>query len=78
MKYIIVKDDNRREQAIVFPDLLNHNEVGHRFRNDRIVSAGFCSYFDGVWQASGKSETLQIGSRPEDAQVIERSFSDIL
>lgn len=45
MKYIVVKDEQDEEHAIIFPDSLLHRHVGriHRVNDVRVISAGFCS-----------------------------------
>jgi hypothetical protein len=45
MKYIIVKDREDEEHAIVFPDEIIHKDVAriHRATDVRFISAGFCN-----------------------------------
>lgn len=74
MKYIMFALDDRR-LPVIFPDDLNHIDVAEaltaklNMSRMRPVSAGSV---DGlaVLAASGKSETLQMNSAPDDATVI--------
>ena len=76
MKYIVVKDRDDKEYAILFPDQGIHKDVAriHRATDVRLVSAGFCQ-LDPV-QVWGESESLnsQFKPRPEDVTVITRGF----
>ncbi len=76
MKYIIVKDIEEREAGIVFPDRISHRDVAriHRAHDVRVVSAGFCCIGDRV-EAYGKSDSLNLGSRPEDVAILGADFS---
>lgn len=83
MKYVITTNG----AAILFPEFMNHST----FSGNGVVGAGFCciesiehvmgpdNYTDGrknvtvrVW---GKSESLKLDSKPEDAEVIERTLT---
>lgn len=76
MKYIIVRDRDEKESAIVFPDRIVHREVAriHSASGTRVVSAGFCQIVDQV-AAWGESESLKIKSRPEDTAILRADFS---
>lgn len=79
MKYIIVRDRNDEEHAIVFPDAIIHKDVAriHRAADVRVISAGSCSIKNSpatVSQAWGKSESLEIESRPEDTDILVKDF----
>ena len=76
MKYIIVRDREEKESAIVFPDRIIHREVAriHSASGTRVVSAGFCQIGDHV-AAWGESESLRIKSRPEDSVILAADFS---
>jgi hypothetical protein len=76
MKYIIVKDREDDEHAIVFPDEIIHKDVAriHRATDVRFISAGFCDME--TLQCWGKSESLNRESRPEeDSQVLKKDFN---
>lgn len=76
MKYIIVRDHEEKESAIVFPNRITHREVAriHRASGTRVVSAGFCTIGDQV-HAWGESESTGLKSRPEDIAVLGADFS---
>jgi len=79
MKYLIVKvlkpTDNSEpglEHAIVFPDALMHRSVAraHHVGQVIVVSAGFCSFKNGIVSTWGRSESIRMDSRPEDADIV--------
>lgn len=76
MKYIIVKKGNV-EYGIIFPDVLTHRDVArvHRIGEQTLVSAGFCERrTETGWFSWGESESLGIGSRPHDDEILDSSF----
>lgn len=75
MKYIVVKNQLGREQAIVFPDRLIHSQVARRYES--VISAGFCGRTpQGKWEAWGMSESLDKFSRPEDGDILANSSTE--
>lgn len=76
MKYIIIKDRDDRETAIIFPSHIIHKDVAriHQATDVRVISAGFC--FLNPVEVWGESETLQMKHRPEDAQIIEKDWKE--
>jgi hypothetical protein len=76
MKYIVVRDREEQEAAIVFPDRITHREVAriHSASGTRVVSAGFCAIGDQVL-AWGESESTGLKSRPEDTAILGADFS---
>lgn len=70
-KYIIV-ECHGLEVPIVFSPILQHNDVaGHR----KVFGAGFCHLGIDVndkrcWTVHGRSISLGINSRPEDAAIL--------
>ena len=81
-KYIIVRDSEGEERAIVFPKALWHRDVAriHRATDVVVVSAGFCRVTTEAcdsWWAGGESDTLRMKSRPCDAGVIQKDYGDI-
>jgi len=69
-KYIIVTDGGL-EFAIIFDKILAHKNISAG--RTQVVSAGFCSLdSDGVWHTYGKSESLSLDSRPQDAKILNR------
>jgi len=91
MKYVILKIDVRstlpptaREYPVIFPDDLTHRFVARgliralesEFHSEvEIVAAGFVNHHDGV--AWGNSESLHLGSRPQDTDMIKRFFPGV-
>ena len=74
MKYIVVKDRDDKEHAIVFPDKVIHKDVAriHRATDVRVISAGFCCLTDLiVW---GESESHKMKHRDEDAAILRKDF----
>lgn len=84
LKYITVRDRDEIESAILFPETVIHRDVGriHSASGVRVLSAGFvqidhgCGY-DGkaVVSVYGRSESLRMEPRPEDAELIRRDFT---
>lgn len=89
MKYVVVAVMTRmlpplREYPVLFPDDLVHQDVARgivraverEFRGEaKIVAAGFINHFTGI--ASGTSESLKLGARPEDTDLIQRFFPNV-
>lgn len=77
MKYLIVKDREDAEHAIVFPDQVIHADVLriHRASDVRVVAAGFCSFHPQIacW---GESESTKFKSRPQDSAILRASFGE--
>lgn len=70
LKYIIILGAYGSEKVIVFPASLGHDEVAG---NHKVIAAGFCRFPDDLNKnvsAYGKSRTLDIESRKEDAILI--------
>ena len=83
MKYIIVKDRNDEEHAIVFPDAIIHKDVAriHRATDVRVISAGICDIKEPIHLPSaisiawGESESLKMKARiKEDSKIILKDF----
>lgn len=81
MKYIVVNSEECGEQMFIFPKNINHDRFAEILSNirhggdrnwERIyrepISAGFI--IDG--KCHGKSETLDLNSRPEDTELYQR------
>lgn len=81
-KYVMVQLDEDRRIPIIFPGELVHADIGHMvvgmlrsgtMPDDaelvRIVSAGHISSLM-VLSADGKSESLNLGSDPDDKSII--------
>jgi hypothetical protein len=77
MKYIIVKNQFENENAIVFCDNIIHKHVSriHCVSDERVVSAGFFVLDqNNVATAYGRSDSLDMESRPEDSEIISKMF----
>ena len=77
MKYIVL-DQGGIEQPIVFSEAMTHKNVADGFFSP-VVSAGFCYIYSerdsvevSVW---GRSESLNINGRREDANLIRRAIA---
>lgn len=77
IKYVIVKEAGF-EIPILFSHLMEHSRFRHWGGGDKVVSAGFVGVYNkkmvlsvSVW---GKSDSLNIASRPEDAEIIKQSL----
>jgi len=78
MKYVVVSSDEAGEQLFIFPENIDHDVfagvlsyIKHGGRNwtrphRKPVSAGFT---DGK-ECYGHSETLGLGSRPQDSNLL--------
>lgn len=83
-KYLILRDKLDQEYPVIWPKSLDqtnwqsgvsHKEMSrvHSASNIRVVSAGFCTIGNNA-KAFGKSESLNMDSRPEDTQIIQQFF----
>ena len=70
MKYIITKTNCGLPAAICFNEALTHRDVAKPF--PVITGAGFCNADGDVW---GHSESLDIGSKPEDATHVKLALN---
>jgi hypothetical protein len=82
MKYVVVSSEEQGEQLFIFPKNINHDSFAEVLSNIRFykngnlrdwkriyrepISAGFT---DGV-KCYGKSESLNLNSRPEDTEIL--------
>ena len=71
MKYIIL-NDNGLEMPVIFPPFWDHAKTDQKFPGLEVLSAGFVGRQDGggalyVW---GRSQSLNLPSRPEDLEII--------
>jgi hypothetical protein len=70
-KYVILKHAEN-EIPLVFSPLLSHELVARR---GNALSAGFCELdAAGRWITSGRSESLKLGARPQDAEILNKSL----
>jgi len=73
MKYIIFKG-YLCEEPVIFSKLQNHDDMASLLKGiGKPVSAGYIDYDDGGYiSAHGRSSTLELESRPEDSEIIDR------
>lgn len=66
-KYIIIKHAET-EVPLVFSPLLSHKQVAGM---TKVESAGYCELdIAGQWIANGRSDSLELISRPQDADIL--------
>jgi hypothetical protein len=75
MKYIVYD----HWKVILFSEHLPHAEVDRVLRENfkdlrRPTSAGFCSIENGKVKVFGKSESMNLSSRPDDIEIIEHAI----
>lgn len=89
MKFVCTKDENDKEEIFVFPKHIDHDrfaEVLCHIRTDdargqwqrmfrKPISAGFVSRTN---KCFGRSETLDLDSRPEDTKILSEQYYDAL
>jgi hypothetical protein len=81
MKYICVENEKGEHEIIMFPKTINHDVMAEsvsRMKNQTHgnwerewrtpISAGFVR---GDLQCYGRSETLDLDSRPEDTEILQ-------
>jgi hypothetical protein len=75
MKYITTQDESGKHELFIFPQIINHDamaemlpDIDHE-NNEyrRSISAGFV---DHNWKCYGRSESLDLDSRPEDTELL--------
>jgi len=66
-KYMIIKHAGR-EVPLVFSPLLSHKQVAG---TAEVESAGYCELdIAGLWVTGGRSDSLELSSRPQDADIL--------
>lgn len=77
-KYICVEYGQAADTIIIFPEHITHKDVARGICNCNVhpVSAGFIHQKnDGTYMCHGRSETLNMDSRPElDAALANKMF----
>ncbi|MGZ8924601.1 MAG: hypothetical protein ACXW2E_01830 [Nitrososphaeraceae archaeon] len=84
MKFVTMQDEKGNETLYMFPKLIGHDAFAENvdsIRNqtygnwERIfrqpISAGFV---DRNWKCYGRSESLNLGSRPEDTELLKKQM----
>ncbi len=73
MKYIII-DNGMTEIPIIFSSALQHVVVASCL-GSQIISAGFIQHRPDGFVCHGKSVSLDVNSRPEDGEFMDREFN---
>lgn len=76
MKYVIMEDLDGISYPFIFRKLFTHADMQYLARSQgyKIVSGGFvCIDPDGDYKCFGRSESLNLDSRPEDSDIINMS-----
>lgn len=79
IKYVIVIPRGMNKngaRAILFNGMINHKDMVQTILATKefvLHSAGFCTVFPEI-KAWGRSESLEVGSRKDDAEVINRTL----
>lgn len=76
MKYIILDSTSRGPRPFIFAETETHNEFVARVKNmdEIVVGAGFVQihYQNRALECFGRSVSLDVKSRPEDSNLINR------
>ena len=68
-KYIIIKHAGT-EVPLVFSPVLSHKQVAGM---TEVESAGYCELdIAGLWVTGGRSDSLELSSRPQDVDILNR------
>lgn len=61
---------------VIWPktDNLWHSDVGQIMRSGHIISAGFADIYAGEASCYGRSESLDLNSRPEDSEELTKQL----
>jgi len=77
MKYVIgIVRNSSAEHVFIFPRTINHNDFAKFMRIHEVRSAGFFSLDDaGEMHCYGKSESLNVPSRPQDTELVKKEMN---
>lgn len=65
------------EVMVIFPEYVAHSNMAELCTRERyVLSAGFIGYHDGKHFCYGRSESLDIGSRKEDAALLRQLLGE--
>lgn len=60
------------EVMVIFPKFVAHNDMAELCTRSRhVLSAGFIGFYDGEHFCTGRSESLNLDSRPEDQKLLD-------
>lgn len=69
-KYVILYSDATQcELAVIIPQMVSHDHCVDPKKNPPIA-AGFFTIHNGIVAAGGRSESLNLDSRPQDSEII--------
>lgn len=83
LKYIIFRIGSpgfSLYKAAIFNGMLNHADIAEaslKHKTISIHSAGFCTFRDGKIKCFGRSESLNKGSMPGDADLIMNTIAQV-
>jgi len=70
MKYVIFKQ--KQLLPVIIPEHVTHSQI--KIVGAKPISAGFFENESGIVNTFGKSESLNLKSKPEDARIIESTL----
>jgi hypothetical protein len=77
VKYIILESDMGFEHPMVFDDAVTHKDAVPRDFTGKVVGAGFVvKGKDGIWKTKDRSDSLNVGPRPEDSTILSLFLSE--
>jgi hypothetical protein len=75
MKYVMLKLDGGELLPLLFPEFMQHSHMAQSVPAT-VVSAGHVHLEDGRIVASGASSSLDVVSRDEDSEIIQRYLDE--
>lgn len=72
-KYVVIEHPSIGETMYIFPEYIVHREAARNntMMGDKIIAAGFIAVEqEGLLMCYGRSESLNINSRPEEDSVL--------
>jgi hypothetical protein len=73
MKYVMLRLDGGELLPLLFPESMQHSHIAQSVPAT-VVSAGYVHLEDGKIIAGGASSSLDVVSREEDSEIIQRYF----
>ena len=75
MKYVMLRLDGGELLPLLFPEFMQHAQMAQSVPAT-VVSAGHVHLEDGKIIAGGASSSLDVVSREEDSEIIQRYFDE--
>ena len=75
MKYILFEDFSGDPVPILFPNRIDFEQIREHIPYPKVLAAGYVELRKGKFACHGESTMLGVGSRPQDAQVLDEKFS---